>query len=235
MPSIVYASSLNVLPLKVFITPDKKTDSLVLKNEGDETVTIKVKVYEWTQNDKGADITEKAAEDIAYMPKILTINAKGEGRIKIGYNYDKGSEPAERTYRIIIEEVPQSFTSDTPVLKIALRISVPIFIAPSKKAVPSGKITGVNTSKGALSFDIENTGKTHFQITKASVAILDASGKEIGNVPIKSWYVLSGKKRPHSAEIPPDICKTAAKLAMTAEAAGLTLKETVNVDKKMCN
>lgn len=228
-----YGGSFNILPLKIFFDPQKRTDVLKIKNTGEKPVTIKVNVLVWAQDEKSKELdVYQPAKDVAFMPRILTIKAGEEGKIKLGY--DKKPSKSEQSFRVFIEEVPQVDTEGMA-LRMALRMSIPIFVAPEKKAEPRGEISATALSKGSLSFHVKNSGNTHFFIKAVRVVGLDGSGKLVDTINDKGWYVLPGAKRPYVIAIPADKCSSFAIIDIDIETDKLTLKDRVNVDnKKMC-
>jgi hypothetical protein len=60
---------------------------------------------------------------------------------------------------------------------------------------------------GALSFDVANTGNTHFAIQNVHVVAKDAAGGAIVTKDLSGWYVLAGGIRHFSIPIAKDRCE----------------------------
>jgi fimbrial chaperone protein len=230
--SSVYAGYFNIKPIWVYLNSNKKVESLHLKNRAKEAVTIQIKTFEWTQDDKGTDVYTPT-EEIFYMPRVITLNGEEERTIKIGY--DKKPSLVEKTFRIFFEELPKAkIKTDETGMQIALKLGVPIFIAPQKKEGPKGEITNASVLKHRLSFQIINNGKEHFYPKSITVSATDAEGKDVFSDKQQTWYILPGKNRTYTVDIPADKCRIIKTLSIEAELEKAKISKTVSIDNKSC-
>ena len=232
--SSVYAGSFSVKPIWVYLNSNKKVESLHLKNSAKESVTIQIKTFEWTQDDEGRDVYTPT-EEIFYMPRVITLNGEEERTIKIGY--DKKPSAVEKTFRIYFEELPEAkIKTDETGMRIALKLGVPIFITPQKKDGPKGEIANVSVLKHKLFFQIKNNGNEHFYPKSISVSVVDAKGKDIFSDKQQAWYILAGKNRTYTVDIPADKCRIIKTIFIEAELEieKAKVSKTVSIDSNSC-
>jgi len=228
--SLSYAGSIKVVPTKVFLGGGKKAEVLKVINEGDDKVTVQVEAMKWTEDENGVDKYEPT-EDIVFFPKIFTVEKGKEWLLRIGAKSQK-NENKEMSYRVFLQEIPVSKPGESQ-LTMALRLSVPVFIKPTRE-VRGWEIEKAVLSKSGLSLRVKNTGNTHITVSKMKAIGLDASGKEVFNVEEAGWYVLPEAARTFGIKIPGKECRTASVMKVTAEAAGSGKDTKLDVDRGLC-
>jgi fimbrial chaperone protein len=119
------AASLQITPIRVELPPGAGAAALSLRNRGDQPISAQVRVFRWTQA-QGDDVLTPA-EDIVASPPILRIEAQSEQLVRI-VRPGPDTVPAETTYRLLIDELPQADTSTTSGVRLQLRYSVPVFV-----------------------------------------------------------------------------------------------------------
>ena len=115
-----HAGTLQVNPITVEITTDKKVASVRIKNEEKAPVTIRAYVLSWSQVD-GEDRYEDSSS-LILSPPVFTIAGGGTQLVRIGLRHPAA---AGKAYRLIIEEVPQA--SPGGGVQVALRLNLPLF------------------------------------------------------------------------------------------------------------
>lgn len=232
LPLKAYGGSFDVTPTRVFLDRNNRIDNIKVTSRSDKEVIIQVKAYEWSQDENGKDIYLET-KDLMYFPRILNINPKEERFIKIGY--EKKPSAVEKTFRVFVEEVPQAEEkSEEMTLRIALKMGIPVFVAPGTKTQLKGEIVNAGVSKGQVSFEVKNVGNAHFIIKNIKIQGADSSGNVIFSENKQGWYVLTGKSRSHSINIPQDKCPLLKEINIELDLDKLTIKDKINVDKKMC-
>jgi fimbrial chaperone protein len=227
------AANFDIKPIKIFLDPKSKIEKLTLKNISEEDLTVQIKGYQWTQNEKGQDIYQET-KDLILFPRITTIKQEEEKIIRIGTNLNSGSK--EKTYRIFVEEIPsgEKIESTGSTIHMYMKIGVPVFISPGKK-VEKGTIETVNIQKGKAEIKVQNNGNLHFMVSAVQVQGVDNQGKEIFSSAVDGWYILSGESRAYEINIPQDKCKNITRLNIEVKTNNNNIfKELVPVEKPMC-
>jgi fimbrial chaperone protein len=227
------AANFDIKPIKIFLDPKSKIEKLTLKNISEEDLTVQIKGYQWTQNEKGQDIYQET-RDLILFPRITTIKQEEEKIIRIGTNLNSGSK--EKTYRIFVEEIPsgEKIENTGSTIHMYMKIGVPVFISPGKK-VEKGTIEAVNIKKGKAEIKVQNNGNFHFMVNAVQVRGVDRQGKEIFSTAVDGWYILSGESKAYEITIPPDECKDITRLNVEVRTNNNNVfNELVPVEKPMC-
>ena len=145
------ASTFNISPIRAQLTGSHRTEALTLINADDSPVVVQVRVVSWSQKD-GTEQLEDTRELLA-TPPVLQIPANGQQIVRVALRRDP--DPAqELTYRVVFEEVPQAAAKDFTGLRVALRLSIPVFVAPAHgKANPQVAWESRWLSNGQLEVD----------------------------------------------------------------------------------
>jgi fimbrial chaperone protein len=229
-PSLSFAGAIKVMPTKLFLAGGKKTEVLKVINEGDAKVTIQVEAMKWTQDEKGKDIYEPT-EDIAFFPKIFTVEKGKETLLRIGAKERRSGE-RELSYRVFLQEIPVSKPGETR-LTLALRISVPVFIRPVKEVKEWG-IEKLELSGGVLLVKVKNSGSSHISVGKMKAKGVDASNQEAFQKEESGWYVLPGVTRTFGIKIPGNECLKSSSIMVSAESGESKKESKLDVDKSQC-
>lgn len=153
-----FASSFNISPIRVELAGGRRTEALTLKNADDAPVVVQVHVVAWSQKD-GADQYD-ATREMLVTPPVLQVPGNGQQIVRVAVR-GQPDRSQELAYRVIFEEVPQAAPPGFTGLRVALRISVPIFLAPAAgkahadlswelRSLPDGELEVAATNKGTL-------------------------------------------------------------------------------------
>jgi fimbrial chaperone protein len=227
------AANFDIKPIKIFLDPKSKIEKLTLKNINEDDLTVQIKGYQWTQNEKGQDIYQET-KDLILFPRITTIKKEEEKIIRIGTNLHSGSK--EKTYRIFVEEIPsgEKIESTGSTIHMYMKIGVPVFISPAKKE-EKGMIEAVNIQKGKAEIKVQNNGNLHFMVNAVQLQGVDSQGKEIFSTAVDGWYILCGESKAYEITIPQDKCKNIIRLNIEVKTNNNNIfKELVPVEKPMC-
>jgi len=231
VPANCLAGSFNVNPIKVFFRDGAKTSAIeVTNNAVSEKVTLQMKGVKWTQDSTGKDVYEDAAE-LVIFPKIVTLDPNEKKIIRLGY---QGVPIADReaAYRIFLEELPVDKPGELG-LKVALKLSVPIFLVP-KKENKDWVLEEASAKKGAASVIVKNNGNTHLIVTKVTAKGFDETDKELFSNDIGGWYLLAGTKKTYSVPLPADGCPNLESAKATVEIERTSRDLSLKLDPSLC-
>ena len=189
------AGQFSVNPVRVDLSPDSAIAALKVTNQGDQPVTLQIKTLFWSQ-ENGQD-TVVPSRDILASPPIFNLPAGAEQVVRVGLriNPAKGREHA---YRVLFEEVLPPATADFRGLRIALNISIPVFVTSGEelKAAPQWRVA--RTSSG-VEVHVSNQGKAHYRASQ--IALISPSGKRLAGLE-GNFYVLPGLTRSWPVKLP---------------------------------
>ena len=183
------ASTFNISPIRAQLNAGHRTEALTLTNVEDSPVVVQVRVVSWSQKDGVEQLQD--TRELLSTPPVLQIAANSQQVIRVALRRDP-DPTQELTYRVIFEEVPQAAPKEFSGLRVALRLSVPIFVAPSQgKANPQVAWQSRWLSNGQLEVTATNTGNGHLQVTDFEAQF---PGSALPLHGVTSKYVLPGSR-----------------------------------------
>lgn len=179
------AGSLAISPVRVDLSETKLNSTVQVTNSGDEPITVQVHAAGWRT--EGAEDSYLETNDVVVNPPVFTLAAGQKQIIRLGLRSRDRIE-IERSYRLILEEVPKPPKPGT--IGTVLRISLPIFQVPRRPVAPILIWQAGFTDDGALKISVRNDGSAHDRIKELVIEV----GAE--RIPSSlSAYVLPGGRR----------------------------------------
>jgi fimbrial chaperone protein len=163
---------------------------VTLRNEGSEPSVVQLEVASWGQT--AADDVYEPTTDLLATPPIFTVPPGQSQVIRVGLRRAPDSR-RELDYRLFLQEVPPPAPAGFQGMRVALRISVPVFVAPPAKAKPEPKWRTVSNSNGSVTVSLENNGTEHVKI--ANLELTTQDGASASAVQQVATYVLPGQTR----------------------------------------
>ena len=187
------ASTYTVNPTRVYLNASTGSALVTLKNESTEPLRMQVKAQRWAQGLDG-EIQLSATEDLIVFPALLTLKPGEERKIRVATAVAFGA--VEKTYRLYVEELPPTTSekAEGASVRILTRMGVPVFLQPARPQA-AALVRELGLSNGRLTFQLANTGNSHFLPTSVIVRGFTASGTAAGDWPVNGWYVLAGSAR----------------------------------------
>ena len=204
------AGSFQVNPIRVELGRGATSAAITVRNDGDDAVVVQASVMAWTQSD--SQDAYAATTEALITPPVMTIAAGAEQILRVGLR--RAVDPQrELAYRIFLQEVPPPPSPQFSGLQVALRIGLPLFVAPaapvSRKLEWSARIA----PGGALVLTARNTGNAHVQVT--DVELSASSGQTVAHESSLA-YVLAGQTRDWTLAPPADQARPAGELRLKA-------------------
>jgi fimbrial chaperone protein len=189
-PTRAVAGTFSISPLRVELGAGNQTGALTLRNQEDTPVVVQAEVLLWEQVE-GEDRLSPT-RDLLVSPAVATIPGKGSQLLRVALR--RPADPRQQlSYRLIITEVPQQASADFSGLNIALRLSLPIFVAPAAPANPQLEWSAVRDAEGRIALTARNVGNAHARVLSLSGA--PASGSSPGVQQDVTAYILPGQAR----------------------------------------
>jgi fimbrial chaperone protein len=180
------AGSFEVGPVSATLSTDRPVAALTVRNTGTDPAVIQLEVVSWSQAE-GKD-TYAPAGDVLATPPIFTIAAGASQVIRIGSRAP--DTQVERAYRLFLHEVPPPPKPGFQGMRMALEISLPVFVVPATPIAPSLQWQATVADGGHLRLRLSNTGSAHVRVTRFSLT--STSKKTPLPMSMKAVYVLSG-------------------------------------------
>jgi fimbrial chaperone protein len=183
------ASTFNISPIRAELLPGHRTEVLTLTNADDDPVVVQVHVVGWSQKNGEEQLDE--TRELLATPPVLQIPAKGEQIVRVALRRDL-DPTRELTYRVIFEEVPQAAPATFTGLRVALRLSVPVFVAPAHgKAAADITWEAHSLPDSGIEVAATNHGNGHLQVSDFNLHLVGAKTPLHG---LTSKYVLPGSR-----------------------------------------
>lgn len=185
------AGSYGVNPVKLTLSAQHSTQVMTVRNDGTEAAVMQVELAEWAQQVQGQDVYTPT-RDLLATPPIFNLPAGGMQIIRIGLR--RAPDPQrESAYRMFLQEVPPPPKPGAVGLQVALRISIPIFIAPSQTIKPALRWKAARIADHTLKIEVSNGGNVHDHLSAYKIY------RKGSNTPFLSQqlfsYLLPGEKR----------------------------------------
>lgn len=229
---ISHSASFDIQPIKLFFNAKIKAGKLMIRNVSDDELSLQVRAFKWSQDKDGKDIYGETS-DIVIFPKVLKV-PKGEERI-IRVGTKMRPTMLEETYRVYAEELLiEKEPTEGVGLRIAMRVGVPVFIAPQKgnsKAI----LESLTIQKGKATFRVKNDGNVHFIITSLKLTGRNERGAEAFSRELGGWYLLAGAARTYETDIPNQVCTGLTKLSVEVKTTRNSIQEELDVTRDMCS
>jgi fimbrial chaperone protein len=184
------AGSFQINPIRVDLAGDVTTAALTIRNDGDEPVVVQITLLAWSQ-DAGQEKYAPTNEALV-TPPIATIAAGAQQIVRVGLR--RAPDPLrELSYRLFVQEVPPPPKADFNGLQVALRVSLPVFVAPRAPATHTLAWTAKSEADGAIRLTAVNQGNSHIQISDFELS-LPGDEKPVAHEAGLS-YALAGQSR----------------------------------------
>jgi fimbrial chaperone protein len=227
-------AALRFEPVYIYLRAGEPATLLKLTNDSDAQSRYQVGIFSWTQSASG-EIQLKPTRDVVFFPTVFSL-APGEQRgIRIGTTLP--FEGPEKTFRILIEELPQerpgSAAAGTIQFNVRSRISLPIFVEPPKP-IATARIERAQVTAGALNATLRSTGNAHVHLQGVQAVALDGSGAVVHEHKWGGAYLLPGGEWQLSESLPADRCRAVRWMRVDVQTDKGKLTETVEVPKGAC-
>jgi len=230
----VRAATFSVDPISVSLAKGNSSASVAITNQSPQKLRLQVTGFAWQQKPTG-EIQLTASDDLVFFPQLLTLDPGETRRIRVGVTAAQG--PIEKSYRVFMEELPSLESIVAPKaasVTIRMKVGIPVFVSPSVAPVRSGEVRDATLRGGVLSFDVLNTGNTHFSIQQVRVRGTSATGSAVLSQDLNGWYVLAGETRHFSVPVSKDRCEAVRAMAISVRADALTFAKSFTDLSKQC-
>lgn len=166
------ASSLHVNPILLELSERADIVPLELMNQAADEVLIHIKSFSW-RSEHGQEVLNEAAE-LVVTPSIFRLKPQERRTVRVGLmGADTEAVPKEISYRLFIDEMPVIARPDA--LQLRMRISLPVFLAPSTLQGANLEPEVERLAPGLLSLNLKNTGDQRLRLFQ--ITTLDAQNR----------------------------------------------------------
>ncbi|MGP5647373.1 fimbrial biogenesis chaperone [Psychrobacter celer] len=210
--SVAMASGLQVSPISLSLQAKQNASGLTLSNTGDNAVHAQVRVYQWSQDEKGDQLT--TSRGLLASPPMIELQPGEKQLIRIirASAPPSGVGAVESSYRLSIDELPIKSAEQKSGLQFALSYSLPVFVNPVgiTKTTPRLQWSySLQPDGEQMNLRVSNSGNGHAQL--ADLSIIDDAGDSIDLHQGLLGYVLPGATMNWTLKTLPSSMKTSGK------------------------
>ncbi|CAG9192138.1 Sigma-fimbriae chaperone protein [Paraburkholderia tropica] len=209
-----FAATLQISPVTIEFSASENATGLTLRNPGDTPLYGQVRVFHWAQAG-GDDVLTPTADVIASPPlieiaphgdqlvRLVRVNTSGASTAADGASAPASADGGERSYRLLIDELPAPGTASADGVTIRLRYSVPVFVEPRGDGIAPPQLTW-RLVRGAHGYALraDNAGQRRAQIS--AVQLYDDAGHSWDVTRGLLGYALGHQGRQWNVPVPPD-------------------------------
>jgi fimbrial chaperone protein len=184
------AGSFSISPLRMELSQQAGTAALTVRNEDAAPVIVQAEAFAWSQatgNDK-----LDATKELLVSPAVFTLPPKGSQLVRVALR--RPADPRrELSYRLILLEVPPQASPEFTGLTVALKLSLPVFVAALSPSPADLAWSATRNADGELVVGVANQGETHSRVLSLSLMPLTGTAGPLQQS--VAAYVLPGATR----------------------------------------
>ena len=169
--SAAVAGSFSVSPVRIELSAQQKMGVLTVRNEEDVPALVQVETLAWSQAD-GNEV-HVPTRDVLATPPVFTLPPKGQQILRVALRRNADAA-RELSYRLALQEVVAEAPKESVGLRVALRISLPVFVQPSVLSDADLRWSARCDADGNLTVEATNHGNGHIQLAGFSVHYADS-------------------------------------------------------------
>ena len=225
----VEASNYTIDKTRIELTKERTSEVITVQNRSNEPLRLQVTGFRWSQA-AGDPMVLEPTDEIVFFPTVLLLEPGASRPVRVGY---LGTPTArERTYRIILEELPPAPAGPDNVVRVLTRLNVPVFVDAARQS-PSPRLGVVAREGATVIVPVHNGGSSHVMIEAVAVAAVDAQGRRLFNQEVSGWYVLAESANVFHVGLPAE-CGQAATFHIAVRTAAQTLTTMLERGDRPC-
>ena len=215
------AQGLSISPINVVMEAGQLAAVVDLGNQGERELSFQIRSYAWRQAQ--GDDQLAPTDELAASPPLGTIAPHATQVVRIVLR--RPPQGREATYRILVDELPPPSTAGN--VRVAIRLSIPIFAAPQDRVSPQVKWR-VTSQGGQTWLVATNAGTRHLSVRNIRLHTTDGRDLQVETkqpphilpAGARRWLVLARGATPRPGSM----------LRLTADADLGAVDEQVRVD-----
>ncbi len=189
------AGAFEIAPTTIDLAPGADRAVFYITNHGAQPIVVQIQGFDWRQTDKDEQLDR--SDTLAVSPPMVRLVPERRQTVRLAIG--PGARPAERSFRLVVSELPDPQTSAPQGVRVLLQLSVPIFVA-SAHPTPARLAWSAVASPGGVSLEARNTGTRHAKLMNMFLAAAD--GAKVAVAPDTISYILAGVSRRWTVALP---------------------------------
>ncbi len=229
------AGNFTIQPMRLELGGGARSAALTVRNDERQAQSFSVRARAWRQDDQGQDHYEDTA-DLVYFPRLLTVEPGQDAVVRIGVRQGEGEGAVERSYRLFVEELPPAGALQAgsgAQVRMLVRFGAPVFVRPLKPRRELS-IEDLALEGGQVRWILRNAGNQHERVEQMSLRGLAADGAQRFAHPIEARYLLAGRQRRFSIELPAGACRQLARIELSVRTSHSTQDGLLDLPAPAC-
>lgn len=184
-PAMAFSSELTLMPISLDIKAPRVQDHFTVRNGGNSTIRMQVRVFRWEQRNGKNYYTP--TKDVVVSPPFPIVRPDADTVIRV-IRTSKAPINGEESYRVFFDELPNRLSSNESKLSILTRQTAPVFFSSEQRVGQSATWQVRATMKG---FQLIGRNNNSTRMRVSDVVLLQDKtvvGRKTGLV----GYVLGG-------------------------------------------
>ena len=174
------ASGLQVSPISLSLQARENASGLTLSNSSDEAISAQVRIYQWSQDETGDQLTP--SRGLLASPPMIKLNPGDKQLVRIirAKTPPQGAGAVEDSYRIFVNELPIKSATQKIGLQFALSYSLPVFVQPVGIVKTDPQLQwrySLQPDGKQITLRVSNSGNGHAKLIDLS--IVDTAGNSV--------------------------------------------------------
>ena len=178
------AGSLRLAPILLDVSAPGATTTLNLRNDGDRPIHVQIRIFGWagTQSEPVLEPTDK----VVVSPPAAALTPGMEYVVRV-IRLAKQPVADEESYRLLVDELPDTIREQSNTIRFVLRYSIPVFFSAAN--VAAADVAWSQQIKGTtLILSASNSGGRRLRV--ANLRLVDGAGAIVLQRPGLVGYVL---------------------------------------------
>jgi len=190
LPGVALGSGFSVAPVRLDYRAQGQIETLTVRNTSRDETVVQIDAMQWIGD--GSPDGLLPSDDLLISPPLFRLAPGDRQLVRVALRTPPDGA-VERSYRLVLSEVPGGAGPEATQLRIALRISMPVFVAAQVPVQPVLAWSAVRQQDGQLRLEALNQGNGHAQLTALEVG---SSGMKPPAIEQKRLvYLLPGQRR----------------------------------------
>lgn len=195
------AGNFSVSPIRIDLSGAQPTAVVTVHNNDAAPLLVQAATLSWSQ--PAGEESYADTKDILATPTVFTLPPDGDQIVRVALR--RGADASkELAYRLMLSEVPQAPSEGFTGLRVALRLSLPIFVKPAADARADVTWQARRNADGTLTVSALNKGALHAQVTDFELSFADHP--EPTKVTV-TRYVLPGNTVSWNVKVPATVSR----------------------------
>lgn len=198
------AGTFSIAPVRIELQGAQRTAVLTVHNDDVAPLLIQVSALDWAQ--PGGEESYGATHDLLATPPVFTLPPGGEQIVRVALRREPDAA-RELDYRLLLAEVPQPVDKNFTGLRVALRLSVPVFVKAAAPVAAALSWRAQWQDDAKLTVSASNVGQSHLQVSDFSLRF--AGSEQVARA-VVGRYVLPGSTVSWKLDVPAGVMHDAA-------------------------